>query len=206
MWWLSVCATSRGPDYQGWCIGWMACLKPLTTGKNLCESLSLVWMSTVQEIRDGQKIISNSSASISRSRTARDNTMIFDIHQLSCSFLVTRKDVFVFFGFWIRNPYLQTFPLRGASSALSFASPDLPLITKIFFFSASQSICKNIWLVHFPSQTQQWALPGVRVPVLNEPPCGSDTSHQPSGCRTSTEAPTWKLYKAPALFPAESWK
>lgn len=98
-WWLAVCATSRGPDYQGWCTGQIydCCLKHMTTGKNLCESLSLVWMSTVQEIQDGQKIISNSSASISRSRTARKNTMIFDIHQLSCSFLVTRKNVFVFF-------------------------------------------------------------------------------------------------------------
>lgn len=98
-WWLSVCAASRGPDYKGWCTGQIydCCLKHPTTGKNLCESLSLVRMSTVQEIQDGQKIISNLSASISRSRTARKNTMIFDIHQLSCSFLVTRKDVFVFF-------------------------------------------------------------------------------------------------------------
>lgn len=191
MWWLSVCATSRGPDYQGWCTGriYDCCLKHLTTGKNLCESLSLVWMSTVQEIQDGQKIISNSSASISRSRTARDNTMIFDIHQLSCSFLVTRKDVFVFFGFWIRNPYLQTFPLRGASSALSFASPDLPLITKIFFLCLSKYLQKylacpfslsdtavsitwcegtcaewtTLWLWHLPPalwlQDQHWSTP-----------------------------------------------
>lgn len=195
-WWLAGCATSRGPDYQGWCTGQIydCCLKHMTTGKNLCESLSLVWMSTVQEIQDGQKIISNSSASISRSRIARKNTMIFDIHQLSCSFLVTRKNVFVFFLVsGSETSLLTNFSFKVHLMLCLLLHLTFPWLSR-FFFSASQSICKNIWLVHFPFQTEQWALPGVRVLVLNEPPCGTDTSHQLSGCRTSAEAPTWKLY------------
>ena len=87
------------PDYKEWCIGWIydCSLKHLTTGKELCDSWSSAWMSTVQGILDRQKIISNSSASISKTRAARKNTMIFDVHWLSCSFSVRRKNGIVFF-------------------------------------------------------------------------------------------------------------
>lgn len=170
-WWLSV-QLPRRPDCQGWCIGWIydCCLKHLTTGKKLCESLSSVWMSTVQEIQDGQKIISDSSASISRSRTARKNTMIFDIHQLSCSFLFRRKNGFLFFLVsGSEASFLTNFSFKRCIFCFVFCftwpSPDY----RDFFSSASQSICKNIWLVHFPSLTLRWALLGVGVPVLDHP-------------------------------------
>lgn len=86
-------------DHKEWCIGWISgcCLKHLTTWKKICASVSSVWMSTVPDIQDGQKIITNSSASISRTRVARKNTRIFDGHWLSCSFSVRMKNRFLFF-------------------------------------------------------------------------------------------------------------
>lgn len=182
------------PDYKEWCIEWIygCCLKHLSTGKKLCDSLSSVWMSTVHEIQDSQKIISISSANASKTRAARKNTMTFDVHWLSRSFSVRRKNGFLFFLFLDqKQPYLQTYPLRAASFALSSIPPDFPLILKyrrLFFspLSVKKNICKNIWT----DQKLLWALTWLTGLELNWLAFLPAESHQLFGCKHQRETVT----------------
>lgn len=160
------------PDYKEWCTGWIynCCLKRLTTGKKLCGSLSSVWMSTVQELLHGPKIISNSSVSISRTRAARKNTMIFDVHWLSCSFSVRRKNGFLFF-FISRSEtsLLTNFSFKSCIFCFVFCFtwlfPDFKVL-KIFFSPSVKK--KSYWQKYlagvsaFPHRSCCEHLPGWR--------------------------------------------
>lgn len=118
------------------------CLKRSTAGRVMWRFI-ISMDSTEQETRDGQKIISHSSASASGATAAGKSTMIFDVHWLSCSSSVQRKNGFLFFLIsGSQTPFLTNSACRSCSFALSPAPSDLPLIFKYngFFFS---SICKN---------------------------------------------------------------
>lgn len=102
------------------------------------------------------------------------------------------------YSFWFldqKHPYLQTFPLRAASFALSSALPDFPLILKYkrFFFSICKKVLAKICdqsLSAFPCRSCCEHLPDLRVLVLNwlvlRPPPARGESHQLFGCRTDT--------------------